>query len=479
MIRKSTLFLLRTPSEAYKFLVSKGEMTFDEHQSRMLPVFDRLYNDLTTYLNDAKVTPPPPRQLELRPPNRLGIIPSFFMRRLQEKKVSRAVASISPESDRNAFHPLSNVKGLYVWGGVGCGKTTLMDLLYENAPPQLKKHRIHFHQFMLDVHKTSHSIKFFSEEEKEKIRRATGYKHTGNRRSPDAEINMFDEIAQRISGNVELLCFDEVAVTDVADAMILKRLFTAFYRIGIVVIFTSNRPPKSLYLNGLNREAFLPFIELIEKMNVVQHMPSNKDHRLSRVRSNVYFSPFGPDQELAFNQLYLECSKGLPSKPKVLKVFGRDVCINQACGQVCYFHFSDICGSCNSTADYQVIAQNFHTIFINGVPQFSYQPSDVKNRFLVLIDTLYEYHCKVVIYAAVIPELIEEPKENKSIGDSESSRRFDDLTLLEKAEGKAIIDESDSSFQMQRCVSRLIEMQSSKYLERPHKEKIDQLPTEN
>eukprot|EP00796_Vickermania_ingenoplastis_P008491 gene8491-5959_t len=467
MLRKALILLRTKPSDAYHRLVQKKEISLDLNQVNALPVFDRLYDDITKYMENSKKNPPPPRQLELRPPNRLGMIPSFFLKRMQEKKVSRALSSIAGDGSAS-FHPLSLIKGLYVWGGVGCGKTMLMNLLYDNLPLELKKHRIHFHQFMLDVQKTSHAIKYFSEEEVIRTKRATGYlRPDNNRRSPDAQVNLFDEIAQRMIGNVELLCFDEVAVSDVADAMILKRLFTAFYRIGVVVVFTSNRPPESLYLGGLNRGGFLPFIDLVQQMNVTYHLKSETDHRLTGNRSNTYFSPFSPEQESEFNQLFLECCKGLPPSPRVLRVFGRDVRVERACGAICYFHFYELCGTEMSGADYQVIAQAFHTIFINGVPQFSYQASDVKNRFLVLVDTLYEYHCKVVLYAAVEPQQIQATRSDIYLG---AGGKIDELsTQFEKEMGKQLIDESDSSFQMERCVSRLIEMRSKEYLESAHR----------
>lgn len=467
MLKRFCVLFQKRPSEAYEILVKKGTFAFDENQHRALPIFDRLYDDLNLYVKNVAEKKIPPRQVELHPPKRLGIIPSFFLRKLQEKRVLRALFSISGEKESAAFHPLSQVKGLYVWGGVGCGKTTLMDLLYDNAPSELKKHRIHFHQFMLDVQKTSHTIRFLSEEEKKKSENLTGVPSSDRRRSPDAEINIFDELAQRLIGNVELLCFDEVAVTDVADAMVLKRLFTAFYRVGIVVIFTSNRPPDSLYLRGLNRGGFLPFIDLIQKMNITYHMLSETDHRLSGSQSNTYFSPFSRENEAAFEKLYLDCCKGLPSNKKVLKVFGRDVTVNRACGNVCYFHFRDICGSELSGADYQIIAQNFHTIFVNGVPQFTYDASDVKNRFLIFIDFLYEYHCKLVVYAAVEPKLIQE--NNKSLPRISEGVKRDALAQLEDEFGNQLIDRSDSSFQMERCISRLIEMRSKEYLQSPHK----------
>ncbi|CCW61298.1 unnamed protein product [Phytomonas sp. EM1] len=475
MFRKFSNYLSKKPSEAYKELATLGKIVSDENQIRALPVFDRLYEDLVEYKNREKTTPTLKRKTELRPPNRLGIIPSFFLYQEQKKKVLRALASITngKKDSVDSYHPLSNVKGLYVWGSVGCGKTMLMDLLYDNLPMDIKKKRIHFHQFMLDVQKTSHSIRYKTKEDMQNINnRSNMFNYNtddGLKRTPGAEINIFDELAQRLISDVELLCFDEVAVSDVAHAMILKRLFNSFYKIGLVVIFTSNRPPDDLYLGGLNRGCFLPFIDLVKLQTHVYHMASGTDHRLLGHEGDTYLTPFNKENDKKFAQLFIALCKGMPSSERILKVFGRDVVVPRACGGVCWFDFSEICGSDVSSADYELIAATFHTIFIRGVPVFSYKDSDVKNRFLLLIDALYEYRCKVVIYAQaeVFKLQASEADSVEMIADGE--RRFDQLTDIEKEMGGELTDYSDLSFQMQRCISRLCEMSSKEYLESPHK----------
>lgn len=458
--------------------MAAGEISSDESQLRALPVFDRLYEDLVRYAEVGKKIPPPRREVELRPPNRLGIVPLFFMRREQEKKVARA---LNEDDSLASFHPLSHIKGLYVHGGVGCGKTMLMDLLYDNAPTGIKKMRVHFHQFMLDVQKTSHDIRFKSKAEMQdsnnRFNIASYNTSDDRRRTPEADVDLFNELAQRMISNVELLCFDEVAVSDVAHAMILKRLFTAFYRIGLVVVFTSNRPPDELYLGGLNRGGFLPFIELTSKQNVVYHMRSNVDHRLSGSPADTYITPFNSENEKKFNKLFLDICKGMPATSKSLKVFGRDVIVPRACGGVCFFHFSDMCGSEMSTADYAVIAKKFHTVFLNGVPRFSYESSDVKNRFLLLIDTLYEFHCKVVLYAQVEPDLLQETQAESTFIPT-GEKRYDQLTEFERESGQNLIDSTDNSFQMERCISRLYEMRTKEYLESSHKYEEMNISTE-
>ncbi|RNF26006.1 putative ATPase [Trypanosoma conorhini] len=457
------------PSLAYDRLVSAGTIARDAQQVLALPVFDRLYDDLVRYTQSPGRAQP--RRVELRPPNRLGLVPSFFLRREQEDKVRRALQETGSAASA-AYHPLSRVKGLYVYGGVGCGKTMLMDLLYQHAPAELMKRRVHFHHFMLDVQRTSHDVQFVAK---------AGSVALQPRRTQEAAVDLFDEVAQRLVSDVELLCFDEVAVADVAHAMILRRLFNAFYKMGLVVVFTSNRPPDELYLGGLNRESFLPFIELAKQQCVVYDMRSPTDHRLAGSDAQTYLCPLNPDNDARFNKIFLQLCKGMPATAQVLRVFGRDVRVPAACGGVCRFHFTDICNEATSSADYEVIAKTFHTVFIEGVPRFAYESSDIKSRFLHFIDALYEYHCKLVIYAQVPPLQLQESREEYEAAQRQlagGGAHMDALTEFERESGKRLIDTSDASFQMERCISRLIEMRSREYLESPHRYEEVSLSTE-
>ncbi|AIN95547.1 ATPase, putative [Leishmania panamensis] len=477
MFRRAFFFLSLRPSEGYRQLLLRGDISNDENQVSALPVFDRLHDDLVKYAKDSKSTAVPKRRVELRPPNRLGIIPSFFLRREQEKKVEQAIS----DDNKAVYHPLSHVKGLYVWGGVGCGKTMLMDLLYDNAPPEIRKRRLHFHQFMLDMQKTSKLIRYKSKEEmQDPTHRSNMVSYNVRddlRRTPDAEINLFDEVAQRMISDVDLLCFDEVAVSDVAHAMILKRLFHSFYKIGLVVIFTSNRPVDDLYKDGLNRGGFIPFIDLVKKQCIIHHMKSNIDHRLLGHQADTYLTPMNDENHSKFEKLFLEMCKAMPATERKLEVFGRDVIVPRACGGVCYFHFLELCGGEKSTADYEVIARAFHTIFINGVPQFPYENSDVKNRFLLLIDTLYEHKCKVMIHAAVELLQLQAPRGEAAGRIEGDAPRFDSLSEFERESGNKLMDADDSAFQMDRCVSRLFEMRTKEYLEIPHEQQDVDLST--
>lgn len=440
MLRRSVSPLLISPVASYNNFVNMGILSRDPRQEATMRIVEQVYDGLVAFKNSPAAKQE--RSLELRPPNRLGVVPSYYLVKQQEEKVRRAMGE-SPH------HPLSSVKGLYLYGGVGCGKTMMMDILFNEAPLE-KKMRVHFHQFMLDVHRTMHHIR-------------------SQNRTKDAEVDMFDEVAQRMVTNAELLCFDEMVVSDVSDAMILKRLFHSFYKIGVCAMFTSNRPPDDLYKGGLNRESFLPFVRMLKDRCIVHDVGSSTDYRLTGHDAKTYLCPFTPENEAAFNKLFLDVSKAMPPTERVLRVFGRDVVVRRAVGGVARFDFHELCSSEMSTADFEVIAKSFHTIFIEGVPQLPHRDSDAKRRFLLLIDTLYEFKVKVVVYAEVEPMLLEAPPERAHLS-SPSSSAAGLLTTKEEVElGKKLIDEGEGSFQMQRCMSRLVEMRSTAYLQSEHK----------
>lgn len=437
MLRRSS-WRAMLPSKSYHNFISIGTLQSDPRQATAVALADTVYQDLLNYTQSsaAKIE----RKVEIRPPNRLGVVPSNVIRRQQEHKLRKAAGELQE------FHPLSHVKGLYLYGGVGCGKTMIMDILFNECPLQ-KKMRVHFHQFMLDVHKTMHQIR-------------------SQQRTKDAEIDVFEEVAQRLVTNAELLCFDEMVVSDVSDAMVLKRLFSAFYRIGVCAVFTSNRHPDELYKGGLNRESFLPFIRLLSEQCVVHNMQSTTDYRLTTNDAKTYLAPFSPENEQRFNQMFLDVTKAMPPKEKVLRVFGRDVIAPRTVGGVCRFDFGELCRSEMSTADFEILAKSFHTWFLENVPQMPHQDSDIKRRFISLIDILYEYKCKVIVYAEVEPKLIEAPPA--VAGSLEAGASAKEKSQFEMEIGR-LIDEGEGTFQMQRCTSRMMEMRSIEYLRGEHK----------
>lgn len=430
MLRKAPILLL-PPMQSYNNFVSQGIFRPDERQRQAMQQVQRVYDDLVAYKSSPKSNIK--RDVEIAPPNRLGITPSYFMNKMASKEAARAAGA-------SEYHPLSDVKGLYLYGGVGCGKTALMDILYHEAPFE-KKLRVHFHQFMLDVHSTVHSIK-------------------KQRRTQEAAIDLFDELAQRMVTNAELLCFDELFVADIADAMIMKRLFHAFYKIGVCTVFTSNRVPEDLYKDGLNRESFLPFIRLLRERCVIYNMDSDTDYRLSGTDAQTYLAPFSPENDAKFNKMLRTITKGERMEPKELRVFGRDVHVPQACGGICRFTFAELCGGEMSVADYSVIAKTYHTMFLEAVPSLGPSDSDVKRRFINLIDELYQHKVKLIIYAEVEIKQLESEVERYSLAGTAPEDALNPVGSSGALEG---------NFQMERTTSRLNEMRTHEYLESAHK----------
>jgi len=375
---RSTRLVAVAPTQAYSKLIGSGGLRQDERQVIAMKQLDRVYDDLLAFKKGPKGSIK--RDVAIAPPNHLGHTPFSFFQKAQAVETKKAKGA-------SVLHPLSDVKGLYMYGGVGCGKTMMMDILYNEAPIE-KKMRVHFHQFMLDVHSTMHSIR-------------------KNKRSDQAAIDPFDEVAQRMVTSAELLCFDELVIADISDAMIMRRLFDSFYRIGVCAVFTSNRQPDELYKGGINRESFLPFISLIKDRCVVYNLDSSVDYRLSGQPGETYLAPMTAENDRRFDETVRRLTKGERMIGRNLRVFGRDVRVPRSAGGVCQFTFAELCGSELSTADYSVIAKAFHTVLLEHVPAIGPNDSDVKRRFIALVDTLYQYKVKLVVYAEVAPQMLE------------------------------------------------------------------------
>ena len=298
-------------------------------------------------------------------------------------------------------------RGLYIHGDVGRGKTMLMDLFFDLARIKPKT-RIHFHEFMQNVHGRVHHWRQQQED-------------------PVAPV------AAEIAADATLLCFDEFQVTDIADAMILGRLFTALFERGVVVVSTSNLEPDRLYEHGLNRGHFLPFIKLMKQKLDVVSLDGEKDYRLDRLLGHkVYLTPPGPDAEAEIQVMWqelTECEEGLPME---LEVSGRTVTVPQAARSVARFSFSDLCERPLGPGDYLKIAKTFHTVIVEDIPKLSKAQRNEAKRFVTLIDALYDNHVRLIASAEVPP-------------------------------GK-IYPEGDHAFEFNRTASRLMEMQSEDYL---------------
>jgi cell division protein ZapE len=270
-------------------------------------------------------------------------------------------------------------KGLYLWGDVGRGKTMLMDLFFEDAP-EPKKQRLHFNAFMADIHARIHVMR--QEEVSDPI-------------AP---------VARAIARDTRLLCFDEFQVTDVADAMILGRLFEQFFAGGMVIVATSNTPPERLYEGGLNRQLFLPFIDEIEARMEVVALNGPTDYRLMGLKDvAVYLTPLDGAADAAMDAAWAKLAGGA-GKPMALAMLGRTLPVPRAGRGAARFTFDELCVRPLGTADYLAIARQFHTVFIDHIPVMGEADRNAARRFILLIDTLYDEGVKLVCSAAAPPE---------------------------------------------------------------------------
>jgi cell division protein ZapE len=311
-------------------------------------------------------------------------------------------------------------RGLYVHGAVGRGKTMLMDMFFDDAPTPLKR-RAHFHAFMADVHARLHQW-----------RRAL-------KRGEVAGDDPIAPVAAELAGEASLLCFDEFSVRDIADAMILSRLFTALFAAGVVVVATSNVAPDDLYKDGLNRALFLPFIALIEdKLDIVE-LDARADYRLEKLkRAPVYYSPLGPKADAALDAAFLALTGHEKGDPLEIELLGRRLDVPQAIDGVARFDFDALCRRPLGSADYLKIAQRFHTVIIDRIPALAGNERNEAKRFIILIDALYDMRVKLIASAAGEPE-----------------------TLYAGRDGA-------EAFEFARAASRLYEMRSVDYLALPH-----------
>ena len=298
--------------------------------------------------------------------------------------------------------------GIYLWGPVGRGKSMLMDLFF-SAAPVAKKRRVHFHAFMLEVH-----------DRIELERRARS-------RQPILRV------AAALAAEAALLCFDEFQVNDIADAMILERLFRALFDAGTVVVATSNRHPGRLYENGLQRDRFLPFIALLQQRLDVVELDSGRDYRLERMISKpTYFYPLDGKAHRALANAFAELTEGMPERGETLTVIARALAVPRAAGHTAWFSFAELCERPLSAVDYLALAERFAAIIVEGIPRLGRHQRNAAQRFHILIDTLYEAHTLLVASAEVPPQ--------------------------------EIYVAGDGSFEFQRTVSRLMEMQSEDYI---------------
>jgi cell division protein ZapE len=373
------------PLPAYRALVTDGRLTSDPAQRMAAERLQALWAKLRGY------DPP------LRPPAGNGSLLSRFLRRKPADWADEA-----------------RLNGLYLVGEVGRGKSMLMDLFF--AAAQLaRKRRIHFHRFMQDAHASIHRWK---------------------RENPDGD-DPIPPLADAIAGGAALLCFDEFQVNDIADAMILGRLFQALFERGVVVVATSNTLPDDLFAGQPGRDAFLPFIALIKQRLDVLVLEAGRDFRRARLRGiPTWYVPADGQADRALDAAFAQLTGNATPAEERLVVSGRVLRVPLAAEGVARFDFPALCGSPLGAGDYLAIATHFHTLVLDAIPRLSPDNHDEARRFITLIDALYDHRVKLVASADARPD-----------------------TLYQRGEGAKAFE---------RTASRLEEMQSQDYLALPH-----------
>ena len=360
-----------TPRERYHDELSRGVLLPDPAQAALVEELERVFQSLVAARN-------------------VGVV----------ARLARRLGVRRPEP----------VRGLYVWGGVGRGKTHLADL-FIGAPRLDSKLRMHFHRFMQLVHGELNSL--------------------AEREDP------LRIVAGRIAARAQVLCFDEFYVSDITDAMILGRLLAALFERGVTLVATSNIEPSKLYAGGLQRERFLPAIELIGRHTRVVRLDSDADYRLRALeRARTWYSPLGPDAERGVAECFRALAPEHEAGGGALAILGRTVPVVRHAGGVAWFEFETLCGGPRSVADYIEIARDFHSVALSGVPVLDDDRRDPLRRFIHLVDELYDRNVNLIVSAAAPPE--------------------------ELYRGRKLVEP------FRRTRSRLVEMQSTAYLGRGH-----------
>ena len=324
--------------------------------------------------------------------------------------------------------PREPVKGLYIHGGVGRGKTMLMDMFFELLPVR-RKRRVHFNDFMADV--------------QDRIQKHRQARKEGKVKEDDP----IPPVARALADEAWVLCFDEFSVTDIADAMILSRLFSALFADGVVLVATSNVAPENLYRDGLNRQLFLPFISLLERNAHVMALDADKDYRQEKLnRQPVYVTPDDAAADRALDEAWRAMTHGRPTSQVTLTLKGRQLIVPRAAGDAARFSFADLCEKPLGARDYLAIAGRFSTVFIDHVPVLGEGKRNEAKRFILLIDTLYDHRLRLVMSAAAPPEKLYTAKRGTEV------------------------------FEFERTASRLVEMQSHDWLEDWAERRKDEAP---
>ncbi len=377
----------RGPLAKYRALLTDGALKKDSEQARVAGALQSLHDALRSY----------------RPPTQAGFLARLFRARVETPR------------------------GLYIHGGVGRGKSLLMDMFFDSVETDAKR-RVHFNPFMSEVHQRIHEWRNLSPAER--AGRPEYLRDAGE--APIAPV------AKRIAMEAWVLCLDEFQVIDVADAMILGRLFEKLLSLGVVIVLTSNVEPDHLYEGGLNRQLFLPFIAALKARMTILELDGGKDYRQQSLAGvSLYNMPLGPDADAAMDSAWDRLTGSARPQPHSLDVFGRKFEIPRAAAGVARFSFDELCGKPLGASDYVALAAHFHTLLLDKIPKLSKEQTNEARRLGLLIDTLYDEKTKFICSADAAPD--------------------------------ALFDMRGKTSWFERTASRLIEMQSEDYLALPER----------
>ena len=462
---RPVLTTVATPLEEYNTKVKSGVLRDDPYQRKIITNLSILHDKLQDYTPPTVKTP---EIHQLEPKVGLSQMFSSFLGRRAKSEFE--VLSFNTKE--------SEIKGIYLYGDVGCGKTMLMDLFYATTPTHLPKKRIHFHQFMQQIHKRSHQLKI-------------EHKHV--------DFDIIPLLAAEIAQDSTILCFDEFQVTDVADAMLLRRLLMLLLSppYGVILFATSNRAPDDLYLNGIQRVSFIPCIQQIKRQTRVIYLNSPTDYRkIPKPMSSVYYHPnpgvkYDSKTNIANSKKHVEQwfdYFNAPNYSKEVKtdvaisVWGRDLKIPR-CSPPCVaqFTFEEICGNRLAAGDYLTLATTFQSFIITDIPYLSIEVRDSVRRFIIFLDAVYDAHGRIAVTsAASFADLFVEPEDlqkgnyqlYRKQQDSGNLETFEDDDLVKThgfdksvAKKASMFANDEEKFAFARALSRLSQMSTTDWIE--------------